>query len=185
MTASTSSTPSTSTKIPSSSKSSVTKQTKQKRNERERKRVDQVNQGFVLLQERVPKAAGNKAKLSKVETLREAARYIQELQKQLGMSSTSFHNSMPADFPTPEQSPVYPQSVCSMMAQTPSPSYTSPYYPPPQMMSSNQHDMSSHYYQESSSSSASTSGDHHSFYSHYRNFINLVKVDTYISVFFK
>lgn len=69
MTASTSSTPSTSTKIPSSSKSSVTKQTKQKRNERERKRVDQVNQGFVLLQERVPKAAGNKAKLSKVRVV--------------------------------------------------------------------------------------------------------------------
>ncbi|CAI2341995.1 unnamed protein product [Caenorhabditis sp. 36 PRJEB53466] len=117
MTASTS-TPS---KIPSSSKSSLSKVTKQKRNERERKRVDQVNQWFLLLQERVPKTSGKKSKLSKVETLREATRYIAELTKQLGMSPSA----MPADFPTPQLSPDYPQSLCSMAPQTPSPSYVS------------------------------------------------------------
>ncbi|EGT53779.1 hypothetical protein CAEBREN_01414 [Caenorhabditis brenneri] len=165
MTASTSSKSSStpSTKVSSSSKSFVTKQTKQKRNERERKRVDQVNQGFSRLQESVPRAAGAKKNMSKVETLREAARYIQHLQKQLGMMPTS----MPVDFPTPEQSPVYPIPICNMMPQTPSPTYISPYYPAPQ---------TSQYYsgQENSSSSASSSdsnsGDHHSFYSHGDNY---------------
>uniref|UniRef100_A0A1I7UB02 BHLH domain-containing protein n=1 Tax=Caenorhabditis tropicalis TaxID=1561998 RepID=A0A1I7UB02_9PELO len=124
-----------------------------------------VNQGFVLLQERVPKAAGSKTKLSKVETLREAARYIQELQKQLGMMP----QGMAVDFPTPEQSPVYPKPYCNMMPQTPSPNYVSPYYPPPTQMM--KHEMSGQYYsgQEnsssiSSSSSDSNSGDIHSFY---------------------
>ncbi|KHN84079.1 Achaete-scute -like protein 5 [Toxocara canis] len=50
-----------------------------RRNERERKRVQQVNLGFIHLRDRVPHSASNK-KLSKVETLREAARYIQHLQ---------------------------------------------------------------------------------------------------------
>ncbi|CAI5441058.1 unnamed protein product [Caenorhabditis angaria] len=78
---------------------------KLRRNERERKRVNQVNQGFNKLRERVPRAPGCKQKLSKVETLREAARYIQLLQSQLGLpcQQISFSN-----FPTPENSPNYP-----------------------------------------------------------------------------
>ncbi|EFO26113.1 helix-loop-helix DNA-binding domain-containing protein [Loa loa] len=50
-----------------------------RRNERERKRVQQVNLGFIHLRDRVPHSATSK-KLSKVETLREAARYIKHLQ---------------------------------------------------------------------------------------------------------
>ncbi|VDK35726.1 unnamed protein product [Gongylonema pulchrum] len=50
-----------------------------RRNERERRRVQQVNIGFINLRDRVPHSATSK-KLSKVETLREAARYIKHLQ---------------------------------------------------------------------------------------------------------
>ncbi|EYC22979.1 hypothetical protein Y032_0016g3052 [Ancylostoma ceylanicum] len=56
---------------------------KLRRNERERKRVDQVNQGFNQLRLRVPRPNGSKQKLSKVETLREAARYIEQLRAML------------------------------------------------------------------------------------------------------
>ncbi|PAV80331.1 hypothetical protein WR25_08373 [Diploscapter pachys] len=59
-----------------------------KRNERERKRVDQVNQGFNQLRERVPKSKG-KQKLSKVETLREAVNYIRQLKSLLGDATLS------------------------------------------------------------------------------------------------
>ena len=51
-----------------------------KRNERERKRVKNVNLGFLTLRNKIPEA--NK-KMSKVETLRKAVEYIQQLQKQL------------------------------------------------------------------------------------------------------
>ncbi|GMR36578.1 hypothetical protein PMAYCL1PPCAC_06773 [Pristionchus mayeri] len=51
---------------------------KARRNERERKRVDQVNKGFHDLRDRVPLVAQNK-KMSKVETLRQATKYIQQL----------------------------------------------------------------------------------------------------------
>ncbi|KAF1765707.1 hypothetical protein GCK72_005660 [Caenorhabditis remanei] len=168
MTASTSepssSTSSSLTKIPSSSKYDI--KNKQKRNARERKRVDMVNQGFQDLQKRIQKSPGTKAKMSKVETLKEAARYIQQLQETLGMMP------MAVDFPTPEQSPIYPQPM--MMAHTPSPTYISPYYPAPQMTSL-KYEITSQYYssQESSSSASSTasnSGDHSSYYSQGENF---------------
>ncbi|KHJ84313.1 Helix-loop-helix DNA-binding domain protein [Oesophagostomum dentatum] len=54
----------------------------ERRNARERNRVHQVNHGFDLLRNRVPKAGINK-KLSKADTLREAVRYIQYLQSLL------------------------------------------------------------------------------------------------------
>lgn len=54
-----------------------------RRNARERRRVKQVNDGFVVLREHVPKGQKNK-KLSKVETLKAAIDYIQQLSTMLG-----------------------------------------------------------------------------------------------------
>ncbi|XP_028854903.1 achaete-scute homolog 5-like [Denticeps clupeoides] len=51
----------------------------QKRNERERQRVRCVNQGYAKLRDHLPAAGGDK-RLSKVETLRAAIRYIKYLQ---------------------------------------------------------------------------------------------------------
>lgn len=51
----------------------------QKRNERERQRVKCVNQGYAKLRDHLPAAAGDR-RLSKVETLRAAIRYIKHLQ---------------------------------------------------------------------------------------------------------
>uniref|UniRef100_A0A0K0EE98 BHLH domain-containing protein n=1 Tax=Strongyloides stercoralis TaxID=6248 RepID=A0A0K0EE98_STRER len=59
----------------------------ERRNERERKRVQQVNQGYIKLGEHVPKWRTNNKKLSKVETLREAVRYIEYLQNLLKESN--------------------------------------------------------------------------------------------------
>lgn len=52
----------------------------QKRNERERQRVKCVNQGYAKLREHLPGAAADK-RMSKVETLRAAIRYIKHLQR--------------------------------------------------------------------------------------------------------
>lgn len=51
----------------------------QKRNERERQRVKCVNQGYAKLREHIPGATADK-RMSKVETLRAAIRYIKHLQ---------------------------------------------------------------------------------------------------------
>ncbi|XP_031422935.1 achaete-scute homolog 5-like [Clupea harengus] len=51
----------------------------QKRNERERQRVKCVNQGYAKLRDHLPGSTGEK-RLSKVETLRAAIRYIKYLQ---------------------------------------------------------------------------------------------------------
>uniref|UniRef100_H2M505 BHLH domain-containing protein n=1 Tax=Oryzias latipes TaxID=8090 RepID=H2M505_ORYLA len=51
----------------------------QKRNERERQRVKCVNQGYAKLRDHLPGQSANK-RLSKVETLRAAIRYIKYLQ---------------------------------------------------------------------------------------------------------
>lgn len=53
-----------------------------RRNERERNRVKQVNLGFETLRQHVPSGRQNK-KLSKVDTLKEAVRYIKHLQQVL------------------------------------------------------------------------------------------------------
>ena len=63
-----------------------------KRNERERKRVRNVNLGFQKLRQRIP---NTEKKMSKVETLRSAVKYIRELQESLNQngsdsSSTEF-----------------------------------------------------------------------------------------------
>ncbi|KAK6734374.1 hypothetical protein RB195_017887 [Necator americanus] len=69
---------------------------KLRRNERERKRVDQVNQGFNQLRLRVPRPHGSKQKLSKVETLREAARYIEQLRTVLQQGAYEAQSSQRA-----------------------------------------------------------------------------------------
>uniref|UniRef100_A0A914S4U1 BHLH domain-containing protein n=2 Tax=Parascaris TaxID=6254 RepID=A0A914S4U1_PAREQ len=75
-----------------------------RRNERERKRVQQVNLGFVHLRDRVPQSTSSK-KLSKVETLREAARYIKHLQDILrGECDKPFEPLMPTFYTTEELS---------------------------------------------------------------------------------
>uniref|UniRef100_A0A914X267 BHLH domain-containing protein n=1 Tax=Plectus sambesii TaxID=2011161 RepID=A0A914X267_9BILA len=73
------------------SKSNATVATKhpvqvQRRNARERNRVRQVNNGFVTLRNHVPVVGKNK-KLSKVDTLREAARYISYLREVLSSAA--------------------------------------------------------------------------------------------------
>ena len=61
-----------------------------RRNERERNRVKMVNLGFNTLREHIPKEKQNKnKKMSKVETLREAANYIRRLQLLLKGDSSS------------------------------------------------------------------------------------------------
>lgn len=52
----------------------------QKRNERERQRVKCVNQGYAKLRDHLPGAAADR-RMSKVETLRAAIRYIKHLQR--------------------------------------------------------------------------------------------------------
>ncbi|GMT14855.1 hypothetical protein PFISCL1PPCAC_6152, partial [Pristionchus fissidentatus] len=65
---------------------------KARRNERERKRVNQVNLGFHQLRDRVPLVAQNK-KMSKVETLRQATRYIQQLKTMLESANSTMRTS--------------------------------------------------------------------------------------------
>ncbi|XP_053530054.1 achaete-scute homolog 5-like [Ictalurus punctatus] len=60
----------------------------QKRNERERQRVKCVNQGYAKLREHLPGAAADK-RMSKVETLRAAIRYIKHLQRLVEEHETS------------------------------------------------------------------------------------------------
>ncbi|CAJ0606607.1 unnamed protein product [Cylicocyclus nassatus] len=91
---------------------------KLRRNERERKRVDQVNQGFNQLRHRVPRPHGSKQKLSKVETLREAARYIEQLRAMLQQTPYEVQPTQRVSFPPQQQhyysandlSPYYPNA---------------------------------------------------------------------------
>ncbi|XP_064162619.1 achaete-scute homolog 5 [Anguilla rostrata] len=66
----------------------------QKRNERERQRVKCVNQGYAKLRDHLPGGAGDK-RLSKVETLRAAIRYIKYLQGLVGESACSSPKAAP------------------------------------------------------------------------------------------
>ena len=61
-----------------------------RRNQRERNRVKQVNCGFEMLRAHIPSAAKQK-KMSKVDTLKHAVDYIQNLQVLL--NEKSHHNS--------------------------------------------------------------------------------------------
>uniref|UniRef100_A0A0K0DLI5 BHLH domain-containing protein n=1 Tax=Angiostrongylus cantonensis TaxID=6313 RepID=A0A0K0DLI5_ANGCA len=85
--------------------------------------MTQVNQGFNQLRLRVPRPHGSKHKLSKVETLREAARYIEQLhallqqsnytspsqqQQRMLVQQQSYYSSTSTDV-----SPYYPSQVKS------------------------------------------------------------------------
>ncbi|VDO71470.1 unnamed protein product [Haemonchus placei] len=108
---------------------------KLRRNERERKRVDQVNQGFNQLRLRVPKPHGCKQKLSKVETLREAARYIEQLRAILQQGSyhpvqvpqrvLTQQQHQPQYYHSPDISPYYPQPMSKATDYSPASSYYS------------------------------------------------------------
>jgi achaete-scute complex protein len=108
-----------------------------RRNARERNRVKQVNNGFSMLREHIPKeiaecfepaGRGSAKKLSKVETLRMAVEYIRSLERMLtfdsddsDLSSPSYHNnstmfsnmssisdaSLPATPPPENQQPFF------------------------------------------------------------------------------
>ncbi|XP_060925004.1 achaete-scute homolog 5 [Limanda limanda] len=62
----------------------------QKRNERERQRVKCVNQGYAKLRDHLPGPSADK-RLSKVETLRAAIRYIQYLQGLVALGDGGGH----------------------------------------------------------------------------------------------
>ena len=97
----------------------------ERRNARERNRVQQVNNGFAALRERIPEeiaeafeAAGNgrgaTKKLSKVETLRMAVEYIKSLEKMLSIDgekenpiTIKSESRLPA---TPPPEPVQPNN---------------------------------------------------------------------------
>ncbi|CAD6193751.1 unnamed protein product [Caenorhabditis auriculariae] len=132
---------------------------KLKRNERERKRVDQVNQGFNRLRDRVPRQPGCKQKLSKVETLREAARYIQYLQTVLGDDVTSAFCAQTSQHLPPPTSSA-PTSSSSHYHHPHSLNYststsTSPYYDTPNygLAPLQKHSPNSSFYSDSSYSS--------------------------------
>ena len=72
-----------------------------RRNARERNRVKQVNCGFEMLRTHIPSAAKHK-KMSKVDTLRHAVEYIQNLQTMLGEQENIVTPKIePASSPSP------------------------------------------------------------------------------------
>ncbi|XP_004478775.1 achaete-scute homolog 5 [Dasypus novemcinctus] len=77
----------------------------QKRNERERQRVKCVNEGYARLRGHLPGALAEK-RLSKVETLRAAIRYIKHLQELLSAAP-----SLPSNGPAPAP-PAGPPPDC-------------------------------------------------------------------------
>ncbi|XP_041606049.1 achaete-scute homolog 5 [Vulpes lagopus] len=77
----------------------------QKRNERERQRVRCVNEGYARLRGHLPGALAEK-RLSKVETLRAAIRYIKYLQELLSAAPA------PAPAPAPDGAPQASEGPC-------------------------------------------------------------------------
>ncbi|MEQ2279781.1 hypothetical protein AMECASPLE_012851 [Ameca splendens] len=67
----------------------------QKRNERERQRVKCVNQGYAKLRDHLPGQSADK-RLSKVETLRAAIRYIKYLQRLVEMEEEAHEGAKSA-----------------------------------------------------------------------------------------
>ncbi|CAH1251127.1 ASCL1 [Branchiostoma lanceolatum] len=84
-----------------------------RRNERERNRVRLVNSGFATLRNHVPNGRVNK-KMSKVETLKSAVDYIQQLQQLLSES-----DAVNAVFSTGSPSQHYPGPMYSPPAHQP------------------------------------------------------------------
>ena len=73
-----------------------------RRNQRERNRVKQVNCGFEMLRAHIPSAAKQK-KMSKVDTLRHAVEYIQNLQVMLNEKSQQNSSTSNQDYIIPTQ----------------------------------------------------------------------------------
>ncbi|XP_035663502.1 achaete-scute homolog 5-like [Branchiostoma floridae] len=85
-----------------------------KRNERERQRVKCVNEGYARLREHLPSDISDK-RLSKVETLRAAIKYIKKLQKVLHEEEGNNHRSRigsvdDKDSASPETNDIDPRS---------------------------------------------------------------------------
>ncbi|KAF8361085.1 hlh-3 [Pristionchus pacificus] len=123
---------------------------KARRNERERKRVDQVNKGFHDLRDRVPLVAQNK-KMSKVETLRQAAKYIQQLKAILENAGNS-HSPVQMN----QQTMDFDQTTVQWMK-------TEEYVYPQSQFDSSSHSL---YYPTSSSSENSFSEQKYSYSMH-------------------
>ena len=69
-------------------------QQRQAANQRERKRMKTINDAFEGLRERIPVSSGGDRKLSKVDTLRLAIRYIQQLSHVIHACDEEDHNSL-------------------------------------------------------------------------------------------
>ena len=101
-----------------------------RRNARERNRVKQVNCGFEMLRSHIPSAAKSK-KMSKVDTLRHAVEYIQNMQKMLHEQQQQQHHHQ-----THLPPPLHIQSPPTPLTPTPSsrassvPSPMTPHMPP-------------------------------------------------------
>ncbi|CAB3411261.1 unnamed protein product [Caenorhabditis bovis] len=122
---------------------------KLRRNERERRRVDQVNQGFNKLRSYVPKNPGCKNKLSKVETLRSACKYIEHLQMLLGVTEAQKSSkSLP---PTPDCSPSFPPPMSANGYHMQYDYNISPFYPTPNQAAHAQNSPGSSFYSDCSS----------------------------------
>lgn len=108
----------------------------ERRNARERNRVKQVNNGFDKLRQHIPQkivevengGRGASKKLSKVDTLRLAVKYIQGLQQLLDDNSVhdgSSQGSSSYYAGSPIQSMQDTQPPCSEASSSPTPSYNS------------------------------------------------------------
>ena len=93
----------------------------QRRNARERNRVKQVNCGFDHLRSHIPSAAKHK-KMSKVDTLRHAVDYIQNLQKMLSSTEEPGNPCMVSTSPASPMSRASPDNSEAVAKQkSPSP----------------------------------------------------------------
>lgn len=113
-----------------------------RRNARERNRVKQVNCGFEMLRAHIPSAAKQK-KMSKVDTLRHAVEYIQQMQMMLNEKTVSEVGQ--------PQSEVFHMPAYPLTPQTPTAGNMP--FPPPQNCNESGYDTASSFY-----SSASPSG---------------------------
>ena len=110
-----------------------------RRNARERNRVKQVNCGFEMLRSHIPSAAKNK-KMSKVDTLRHAVEYIQNMHKMLHeqqqQQQQHHHHHQHEPQQTQLPPPLHLQAPPTPLTPTPSsrassvPSPMTPHMPP-------------------------------------------------------
>ena len=80
-----------------------------RRNERERNRVRLVNHGFAQLRQHVPSTAGRSKKMSKVDTLKAAVDYIQQLRDVLEDADSAASSNDDASSTTSSSPSSYPE----------------------------------------------------------------------------